>query len=757
MTTFATTNRLWSVATPLPSDTLVLVGFRGSEGLSQLFRFQLDLVAQNSKDVPFDKLLGQKVVVSLALSNNKKRYFSGICSRLTQAGRDTSFTAYRMEVVPQLWLLTRRAQSRIFQHATVPDILKEVLAGLDVDPQIHGKFPERDYCVQYRETDLNFASRLMEEEGIYYFFKHTDGGHKLVLANTPPGHPDLPEQAKATFQEMAGGVLDDRVTVWEKAQELRSGKFTLWDHCFELPHKHLEADATIPESVKAGKVAHKLKVGGNDKLELYDYPGEYAQRFDGVDKAGGDRPADVKKIFEENKRTVGIRMEEEAAPGLVVSGAGNCRTFVSGHKFTLERHFNGDGQYVLVSVEHSGRVPEGNGDRDLAYQNSFTCIPAGAVFRPSRRTPKPFVQGTQTAVVVGLKGDEICTDKYGRIKVQFHWDRKGKHDAGSSCWVRVATPWAGKHWGMIHIPRVGQEVVVAFEEGDPDRPIVIGSVYNADMMPPYALPANKTQSGVQSRSSLGGTAANCNEIKFEDKKGSELVSIHAEKDQSISVEHDESHTVGHDRTKTIDHDETTHVKHDRTETVDNNEKITIGVNRTEKVGSNEKIDVGANRTETVGANESIAVTGNRTRTVGGNESVTVTVMRTHMVGVNEAITVGGAQEVTVGGMRAVTVAGLQTVSVGVSESVTIGTDLTEGVGGSHTENVTKDLSVTVGKNISLVAGEQISITTGKASIVMKKDGTIMIQGKDITINATGEIAAEAKKDMTLKGKNILQN
>jgi type VI secretion system secreted protein VgrG len=561
MTTFATTNRLWSVATPLPGDTLILVGFWGSEGISQLFRFHLDLVAQNSKEVPFDKLLGQKVVVSLILSNNKKRYFSGICSRVTQGGRDSSFTAYRMEVVPQFWLLTRRAQSRIFQHVSIPDILKKVLAGFDVDYQIQGTFPERDYCVQYRETDFNFASRLMEEEGIYYFFKHTDSGHKLVLANAPQGHPDLPEQSKAIFQEMTGGVLDDRVHTWEKAQELRSGKVTLWDHCFELPHKHLEADATIPDSVKAGKVTHKLKVGGNDKLELYDYPGEYAQRFDGVDKGGGDRAADIKKIFDDNKRTVSIRMEEEAAAGVMIRGAGNCRSFVSGHKFTLEQHFNGDGPYVLVSVEHSGRPIEGNGG-DLAYQNSFTCIPAAVVFRPSRRTPKPFVQGTQTAVVVGPKGQEIFTDKYGRVKVQFHWDREGQYDANSSCWIRVGTIWAGKGWGIVNVPRIGHEVIVAFEEGDPDRPIIIGSVFNADHMPADKLPGAAMVSGLKSNSTPGG--GGYNGLVFNDTKGKEGITLHGQYDMSTTIEHDDTQHVKNDRGITVDGKHTETIKKDTT-------------------------------------------------------------------------------------------------------------------------------------------------------------------------------------------------
>ena len=287
-------------------------------------------------------------------------------------------------------------------------------------------------------------------------------------------------------------------------------------------------------------------------------------------------------------------MQEEAAQGLTIQGASRCRYLAAGHKFTLQRHYNADGPYVLTSVQHSARLQgdyRSDSGGEATYYNSFTCIPAALPFRPRRITPKPVIQGTQTAVVVGPAGEEIFTDKYSRVKVQFHWDRQGQSNADSSCWVRVGTPWAGKNWGMIHIPRVGQEVIVAFEQGDPDQPIIVGSVYNADMMPPYDLPANRTQSGVKSRSSLQGSPDNFNEIRFEDKKGDEQLFIHAEKNQDIEVENDETHWVGRDRAKTIDRDEKTHVKGNRTETVDKNETITIHGNRTETVDKNEKVEV----------------------------------------------------------------------------------------------------------------------------------------------------------------------
>ncbi|MBX6316407.1 MAG: type VI secretion system tip protein VgrG, partial [Isosphaeraceae bacterium] len=447
--------------------------------LSELFRFLVYVGAENVTPVPFDRLLGQKVMIRLDLPGQKVRYFSGICCRIGEGGRDATFTSYHMEVVPQVWFLTRRAQSRIFQHLAVPAILKKVFEGFDVVYELRGMYYPRDFCVQYRETDFQFASRLMEEEGIYYFFRHSADGHQMVVADSPQSHPELPEPSRVEFERAeVGDQRMDRITAWEKVQELRPGKVTLWDHCFELPHKHLEAEKVIAESVPVGEVNHRLKIGRNERLELYDYPGGYAQRFDGVDPAGGDRSSDLQRIFEDNRRTAEIRMQEEALPGLLIAGGSRCRALAAGYKFTLEGHFNADGPYLLTRVEHRAELA-GDYRSDMGgefhYHNRFTCIPAAVPFRPRRVTPKPVVQGTQTAVVVGPPGEEIFTDKYGRVKVQFHWDREGRSNADSSCWVRVGSIWAGKQWGAIHIPRIGQEVIVAFEEGDPDRPIILNT------------------------------------------------------------------------------------------------------------------------------------------------------------------------------------------------------------------------------------------------------------------------------------------
>ena len=720
MPTFKEADRPITVTTPLGDDVLLLRGFSGLEGISRVFAFDLDVMAKKNTKVAFEQLLGKPVTVNLKLPEGGTRFFNGICYRVSEGGQDTTFTFYTLNIVPQFWLLAHRAQSRIFQRQSVPDILKKVLAGLDVSFQIQGTFEQRDFCVQYRETDFNFASRLMEEEGIYYFFKHAAGSHTMVLANTPAGHPDVPGKTQLIYEEVAGGFRDeDRVLTWEKAQELRSSKYTLFDHCFELPHKHLEAEKLVQETVVVGTVTHKLKLTENAKLELFDFPGEYAQRFDGVDKGGGDQPAELQKIFQDNRRTVEIRMQQDALPGLSISGTGNCRQMVAGHKFTLTRHFDGNGQYVITGVRHQA---SGAGDflsgktGAFRYSNGFTCIPVALPFRPLRLTPRPVVQGTQSAVVVGPPGEEIFPDKFSRVKVQFHWDREGKNDPDSSCWLRVITPWAGKQWGMVHIPRVGQEVIVDFLEGDPDQPIIVGSVYNSEMMPPYDLPANKTKSGIKTRSTLGGGPANFNEIRFEDKKGNEQLFIHAEKNQDIEVENDETHSVGHDRKKTIDHDETTHVKHDRTETVDHDETITIGSDRTELVGGNEALTVAQTQTVKVGQSQSVTVATTRSVTVGASQDTTVGSSRTETIGASDMLTVGASRSETVGGSQSQMVGGSLTITTGGVATITSG----------------GATMVTAGAAITITAGGVMSIQAGGA-VLINAGGAVSLNASAITL------------------------
>ena len=545
MPTYTQANRPLAVTTPLGEDILLLTGFRGHEAISQLFSFQLDLLAEGESEIRFDGIMGQNVTVELRLAGEEKRYLNGIVKRFTQGARDETFAhtfvRFRAELVPKLWLLTKKVRSRIFQHLSVPDILREVLSGLDVAYEISGSYYERDYCVQYRESDFDFASRLMEEEGIYYFFKHANGSHQMVVTDVPDQHPSIPGQSSVIYEQVSGGVQEMRVTTWEKTQELRSGEYTLWDHCFELPDNHIEAKEKTIDSVTVGEVTHKLSVGGNNELEIYDYPGGYAQRFDGVDRHGVPRPQDLQEILEDRERTVKVRMEQEEAATLEISGASNCGPFVAGHEFTLERHFDADGSYLLTRIEHDAHL-EGTyrtgQELPFSYENRFTCIPVALPYRPPRVTHKPVIAGTQTATVVGPKGEEMFVDKYGRVKVQFHWDREGKKDGDSSCWLRVAQVWAGDRWGAFFWPRIGHEVVVTFEEGDPDQPMIVGSVYNAENMPWFTLPANKELGGFKSASMRGKARKNFNGIVFNDEKGHEHLSVHSERNLSLNSECD---------------------------------------------------------------------------------------------------------------------------------------------------------------------------------------------------------------------------
>jgi type VI secretion system secreted protein VgrG len=758
---YTQTERRIAISTPLGKDTLLLRGFKGTEAISQLYRFDLDLLSENPS-VKFQDIVGKNVTVRLVDAQGEQRYWNGFISRFSQGAQDRRLYAYRAEMIPWLWFLTRTADCRIFQSKTVPDIVQKIFKDLgfqDFELRLYGSFTPRDYCVQYRETDFDFVSRLLEEEGIYYYFKHQDGKHVLVLGNDPAAHGPIPQQKTARYDFRGGGIkYEDVITEWHQDEEFHPGAWAQTDYNFETPSSSLA-----------------VSLNGRNRYEIYDYPGEYGVRSEG-------------------DRLARIRLQEQTAQCAISRGSSGCRHFICGYSFTLEDHYRADlkQQYLLTAVHHRASQEdyetgaEGKGN-DLTYQNSFECIPFSVPYRPRRVTPRPFVRGCQTAVVVGPSGEEIYTDKFGRVKVQFHWDREGKKNENSSCWVRVSHPWAGQGWGSVAIPRIGQEVIVDFLEGDPDQPIIIGRVYNAEQMPPFGMPGGAMISGIKSNSTKGGGGNN--EISLNDTKGTELINIHAQYDQQKKVEHDERVNVGNDRTEEVGHDE----------------KITIKNCRTEKVGVDEKITVGSNRTESVGANETISIGSNRTETVGSNESITVALTRTRNVGINEMVNIGAAQEITIGGLQALTVGAIRTKTVGASENVTIaaaqsvtigsnqginvgsnqstlvgsnqtvrvggnrgiavsgnvnediGGNSNEKVGGIRNTSIAKDDVTQVGKALGMSAGDEIVLKTGSASISLKKDGTILIKGKDVTIEASGKIVGKASGEMVLKGSKIEQN
>ena len=569
-------DRLLKIDTPLGKDKLLVESFSGEEEISQLFRFRLDLVSEEASVAPKD-IVGKKVTVSIMQADDStERYFNGYISRFSQLPSIGRYYRYRAEMVPWLWFLTLSSDCKIFQQKNVTAIFEEVFQHFGFSDfeaaEIRGQHPDRDYCVQYRESAFQFVTRLMEEEGIFFFFRHEQGKHTLVLADSKGVHQPCPYQDKVEMQPSAGRGFarqEDTVTEWERHYEYRTGKWAQTDYNFETPSTSL---LTTVETI--------VDLDENKKYEVYDYPGEY------LNKGEGDA-------------LTKLRMEEEEVGYDVATGRSDCRFLSTGFKFTLQRHAQREqnATYVLTSVAHAaqqGGFFGDDNDYEQSYSNSFRCIPQDVTFRPACETPKPIVYGTQTALVVGPKGEEIYTDSHGRVKVQFYWDRIGKKDDKSSCWIRVSQPWAGKNWGGVWLPRIGQEVVVDFLEGDPDRPLIVGRVYNAEQTPPYGLPDNQTQSGFKSRSSRNGGTEDFNEIRFEDKKGEEQMVFHAQKDMDTTVENDETRLVEHDRTTTIQNNETKTVK-------EGNQEVTIEMgNHTMKVkmgNMNTNVDLGKEERE----------------------------------------------------------------------------------------------------------------------------------------------------------------
>ncbi len=714
-------NRVLKLSTPLGDDVLLLTSFHGQEEMSRLFRYQLDMISDDNAITAAD-IVGKNVAFSVELADGTPRHFNGYVSRFMAGDEDDEGRRnYRAEVVPWLWFLTRTSDCRIFQKTTVPKIIEQIFGDLGFSDyevsQIKGSHPEWEYCVQYRETDFNFVSRLMEQEGIFYFFKHTDGKHTMVLADHKEAYESCAESEVDFPRHYSSEAITDHITGWEHVWEFRTGKWAHTDYNFETPSNNL---MTSEQTV--------VDLPGNKKYEFYDFPGEYGTTGDGTPLAK-------------------LRMEEEEVEHDVVHAASGCKSFSPGFKFSIGEHRSSGEEgksYVITSIRHSATEPTGfeTGGGPVAedYGNNFTCVPDSIVFRTARTTPKPVVQGCQTAVVVGPSGEEIYTDKYGRIKVQFHWDREGKKDENSSCWIRVAQSWAGKNWGIVFNPRIGQEVIVDFIEGDPDRPIITGRVYNAEQMPPYELPANQTQSTIKSRSSKGGGADNFNEIRFEDKMGDEEMYIHAEKDQNTVVENDRTEDIGRDRSL--------HVGRDKYEKVDNNKEIQVLASHTENISGGMSINVGASLTENVAVNYAETVGVAMALTVGAALQISAGGMMSETVGAGKSEAVGGSKSEDIGGGKTTSVGKGLTQTIGETKSEKIGKDLTVQIDGQSKSDVKKEY-VLQAKKIQLIAKDEVNIKTGKAEIVMKKSGDITINGKKINVKGSG--------DVVVKGSQIKEN
>ena len=560
--------RFLTIDTPLGEDVLIITGMEGDESFSRLFRFRLELISPET-DIDPNAILRKPVTVSVVCDRGRRRYFHGIIRSFAATGvLQSRLRRYSAEMVPSFWLLTRNTDCRIFQNQTAVEIIEQVFADRGLTDYDTGKlsasYKQRTYCVQYRETDFDFVSRLMEEEGIFYYFKHEDGRHTVTLCDNARAYEPAADSAVYLMHGRSGF---ERVMTWARHHAVPTGGVTTRDYNPLEPTANMES--TEPTTAQSADRA----------LTFFDYPGLYEQKGDGDSLAG-------------------VRIEEEEASTNRTTGRSEVRSFSPGYTFTIDGAEGEEGiEYALSWVSHhivDNSQVVGGSPQSPGYRNEFACLPATTVFRPPRVTPKAQVRGLQTAVVVGPSGSEIYTDEHGRIKVQFFWDRYGENDENSSCWIRVAQIWAGAQWGAQFIPRIGHEVVVAFLEGDPDRPIVVGSVYNGRNAPPFDLPANKTQSGVRTRSSLNGSSSNCNELKFEDKKGSELVFLHAEKDLLHEVENDETIEIGNDQSILVKNNRTEVVdKGDETITIksgNETREVTVG-KRSTKIGNTETLTV----------------------------------------------------------------------------------------------------------------------------------------------------------------------
>ena len=533
--------RLIDVSTPLGEDVLLLLSFSGREEVSRLFSYSL-VTASQRDDIAPDELVGKNITFALELNDTdplrqaperrtretapsaeRKRYFNGYVSRLVAGPKEVrNLRRYVLEVVPWTWFLTRTADCRIFQEMTVEKIIERIFTDLgfnDFRFQLNGSYSPREYCVQYRETDFDFVSRLCEEEGMYYFFLHEEGRHEMVIADNKQAYQDAIERE---IRYSPGTLIPDHITSWDHGYEFRPGKWAQTDYNFKKPSTSLMTNTNTT-----------VQLPSNQSYEIYDYPGEYKVKGDG-------------------EQLTLVRMEEEESAYDNAHAESGCRTLNPAHKFLLVDHDSANEEnieYVVTAIDHAAHsgtyTTEETGNE--YYRNSFACMPSAATFRPARVTPKPTIKGPQTAVVVGPSGEEIYTDEYGRIKVQFHWDREGNKDENSSCWIRVRQDISGAKWGAVYLPRIGQEVIVEFLEGDPDRPLVTGCVYNAEQMPPWELPRYKNRSGYESRSTKDGSKSNANMIGFDDTKGEETLVLHAEKDAFREVENDDHVLVENDQ------------------------------------------------------------------------------------------------------------------------------------------------------------------------------------------------------------------
>jgi type VI secretion system secreted protein VgrG len=684
-------NRQAAISTSLGEDVLLLKSLSATEHLGRLFQFQVELLSENH-ELKFEDIVGQNATVRLTLPEDKARYFNGYVNRFVQAPGQGLFAHYHATLVPWLWFLTRTADCRIFQEMAAPDIIEQVFRDhgfTDFKKSLSETYCKREYCVQYRETDFNFVSRLMEQEGIYYFFEHENGKHTMVLADSKSAHTTFPGYETIPHRYLdEAGVEQEYVFDWLVEQEVQSGIVCLNDFDFEKPKNALTVKANVSRQ-------HAVP-----NFEVFDYPGDYTEYKDGE--------AYVRRRIEE------LQVQHE-----LVRARGRAKGLCAGSLFTLEGHHRSDQnrEYLLLEVsceikgddyESTAQVPKGD-----FFSCRFVALNSETPFRSARRTPKPAVQGPQTAIVVGPSGEEIYTDKYGRVKVQFHWDRRSKADENSSCWVRTSQLSTGKSWGAMSIPRVGQEVIVEFLEGDPDRPIITGRVYNGESMPPYRLPDQKTMSTMKSNSSKGGKGFN--EIRLEDKKGEEQIFIHAEKNQDIRVKNNVFEWVGNDRHLIV--------KNNQFERIKNNRHETVAADHFEGIGKDRHLKVLGKEAKSVEGSHSFTVKGDVIEVFKQNHSEKVTEdlyfkAKNIVIEAEENITINVGDSYIA----------IEKDGIKVSTNGELVFEAQKDISHKGTKNFT--IEATAGLKLSSPAKAEIS----SAATTVKADGILTVQGSMVKIN-----------------------
>jgi type VI secretion system secreted protein VgrG len=639
--------RAMEITTPLGPDVLLFHRMHAREEIGRIGECRLDLLSPKN-DINLDAILGKSVTVKLMLQDDSIRYFNGFVTSFSQGSKYGRYRRYYADINPWAWFMSRTSDCRIFQDMTVPEIVKQVFDDhptASFKDDLTGSYRKWEYCVQYRETDLNFVCRMMEHEGIYFYFTHEDGKHTLVMADSYSGHAPCQDQP-IPFIAPEDIVRPDieHISAWTLTRQIQPGVYAQIDYDFERPSVELKTKKPV------------LRGYTPSEYEIYDYPGRYAQRADGEQLAA-------------------VRINEYASQFATAQADTNVKTITVGGLFNLERCPRDDQnvEHLVVSATYDFEYSdyEAMPDRGGAeYRCSFVAMPSQQELRPRRLTPKPVVQGPQTAVVVGPAGDEIYTDKYGRIKVQFHWDRYGQRDENSSCWIRVSQTWAGKGWGSIVIPRIEQEVVVEFLEGDPDQPIVTGCVYNGNNTPPTSLPDAGVVSGLKSNTHKG---KGFNEMTMDDTAGKEKITIHGQYDMSTTVEHDQTDTINNNRT--------TSVAVDDTESIGSNQKIDIGTDHTLGIGSNDKLTVGSAQDVTVGANQTITVGANRSISIAANDEISAGANMAHSAATNLDLSAGvdlsavGGVNVKISGGTTVDVAAGATIKLSAAgSSIEIGPD-----------------------------------------------------------------------------------